>query len=231
MTVTSRLSLHQELMLLTLKDEEGVPAMGNMYHQALAGGVLAELLLRGRIGLEDDRKKKFVRLRDRAPLGDAATDAALLKIAASKRRATLQTWISRLATQNLKHVVAGELCNRGVLKADEDRVLLIFKRKVYPELDPRPESEIVGRLRRAIFSDDREVDPRTVILISLASSAQLLKNVFPKRDLKARKERIERVVNGELTGKATRQAIEAVQTAAVVAAIMPAIIATTVVHH
>jgi len=234
MTANSRLSLHHELMLLTLKDEQGVPEMGSWYHQALAGGMLAELLLRERIELEDDRKKKFVRLRDRAPLGDAALDAALdaavLKIAAAKRRATLQTWVARLGTQNLKHVVAGELCRRGVLRADEDRVLLIFKRKIYPELDPRPEAEIVSRLRKAIFTDDRDVDPRTVILISLASSAQLLRNVFPKRDLKARKERIERVVNGDVTGKATREAIEAAQAAAVVAAIMPALIATTVIH-
>ena len=231
MTVTRRLDLHHEILLLALRDEQGVPESGSMYPHGLAGGILAELLLNERIEVEQDRKKKFVRVRDRRPFGEPALDAALLKIAAAKRRATMQTWVMRLATQNLKHVVAGELCRRGILRAEEGKVLLIFTRKLYPELDPRPEAEIVQRLRRAIFSDDRELDPRTVILVSLGSSAGVLKNVFPKRDLKGRKERIERIVNGEVTGKATREAIQATQAAVLVAAVMPAIIASTTVTH
>jgi len=226
----NRLDLHHELLLLALKDEAGTAVSGTMYHQGLAAGLLAELLLRERIAVREERRKKFVELRNGAPLGEPALDGALERIAAAKRRATLQTWIMRLATQKLKHAVAVELCRRGVLRADEDKVLLIFTRKIYPELDPRPEHEIVERLRRAIGSEATDLDPRTVILVSIAQAAGLLKRVFPKRELKERKQRIERIVNGEAMGRATREAIEAVQAAIAVAAIMPAILTTTTSH-
>jgi len=229
--MTDRLDLHHEVLLLTLKDEEGVPEFGSNYSYGMAGAMLAELLLREKIEVEEEKKRKFLKLRDSSPVGDAALDAALLKMAAAKRRATLQTWVMRLGTQNLKHVVAAELCRRNVLRADEDKVLLIFTRKIYPELDPRPEREVVQRLRDAIYRESSEVDPRTAILVSIAKAANVLKNVFPKDELKLRKERIEAIAKGELTGTATVQAVQAAQAAATMAAIMPALIVTTTTSH
>jgi hypothetical protein len=93
------------------------------------------------------------------------------------------------------------------------------------------QQELTERLREAIFSDIREVDPRTVVLLSLAKSADLLRLIFDKKQLKSRKTRIEQVVNGEMTGKATQEAIQAMQTAVMVACIMPAIIASTTAVH
>ncbi|MFA9454949.1 MAG: GPP34 family phosphoprotein, partial [Candidatus Aminicenantaceae bacterium] len=116
---------------------------------------------------------------------------------------------------------------RGILRADEDKVLLLFTRKVYPEVDPGPENKMTERLREAIFTEKEDIDPRTVVLVSLAAATGLLKVTFDKKELKARKERIEKVVNGDLSGKATKAAIEAMQAAVFVACIMPAIIATT----
>jgi len=222
-----RLLLHHEILLLTLKNEEGVPEFGSNYSYGMAGAMLAELMLRGKVAVEDERKKKFLKLLDRAPVGDAALDAALSRMATAKRRATLQTWVMRLGTQELKHVVAGELCRRNVLRADEDKVLLLFTRRTYPELDPRPERALVQRLRKAILSDGRTLDPRTAILVSIARSANVLKNVIPKSDLKARKARIEQIAKGDVTGAATQQAVQAAATVATMAVIMPAIMVTT----
>jgi len=114
------------------------------------------------------------------------------------------------------------------LEADEDKVLWIFTRKVYPEINPVPERELIQRLDRAIFSETKDPDPHTVVLVSLASGADLLRLVFDKEKLKGRKDRIEKLVNGELTGKATKDAVEAMQAAVMVAVIMPAIITTVV---
>jgi hypothetical protein len=124
--------------------------------------------------------------------------------------------------------VAEGLCRRGVLRADEGKVLLIFTRKLYPEVDPGPEREIIGRLRRAIFTETKEVEPHTVVLLSLAKSADLLKIVFDRKKLKSRKKRIDKIVNGEIIGKATKEAVQAVQAAVMVAVIMPAIMASTI---
>jgi hypothetical protein len=127
--------------------------------------------------------------------------------------------------------VAEQLAKRRILRIDEDKVLWIFTRKIYPEVDPQPERELIERLRQAIFGDGAEIDPRTVVLLSLANSADLLKLAFDKKQLKSRKARIEQVVNGELTGKAANEAIQAMHAAVMVACIMPAIMVSTSATH
>ena len=127
-------------------------------------------------------------------------------------------------TKHLKHRVAQSLCDKGVLRAEHDKVLGIFSRKIYPEADGRAEEEILERMRTAIFSETQEVDTRTTVLISLASATGLLKLAFGRKELKGRKARIERIVQGELAGRATRAAIEATQAAMFVAVMVPVII-------
>jgi Golgi phosphoprotein 3 len=228
MSKNHSLGLHEEILLLALRDETGTIASGTMYQYAIGGAVLAELLLDGRVRIETVKKKPMVTLVDPTPIGDPVIGECLEKIRASSKRATAQTWVSRFAgLKNLKRRVAEGLCDRGVLREEDAKVLLVFTRKTYPELNPAPERELVERLRQAIFTDTDDIEARTVVLASLANSAGVLKAVFDKKELKGRKDRIEKIVNGEVTGKATRQAIQAMQAAVMMATIMPTIIATT----
>ena len=223
------LFLYEEIMLLALRDEEGTISTGYAEY-VIAGAILAELLLERRISVEDTRKQ-LVAVQNRKSTGDPILDECLGRIAAAKRRGSLQTWVSRLAgTKCLRHKVARRLCDRGILRADEDKVLFIFKRRIYPELDPLPEKKIIDRLRTAIFTNRDRLDPRTVVLVSLANGGDLLNQTFGRKEVKARKQRLEHIVNGELTGKATKEVIAACQTAVMVAAIMPAMMVTTI-HH
>ena len=225
------LFLYEEILLLALRDEEGTIASGTMYQYAIGAALLAELLLSKRIEVEQQSKRKLVNLIDPTPLGEPLIDECLNKISSAKRRAVLQTWVSRFASiKNLKHRVAGQLCRQGILKADEDKVLLLFTRKIYPEINPVPERELIRRLEYAIFTDTKDIDPRTVVLLSLANSTGILKVVFDKKKLKSRKARIEQIINGEITGKAAAEAIQAMQAAVMVACIMPSITAATVCH-
>ena len=230
MTIQSNLFLHEEVMLLALRDEEGTIASGTMYQYAIGAAILSELLLNQRIALDEARKKKLINLISSTPLGEPLIDQCLEKIGNAKRRASLQTWVSRFAgVKNLKHRVAQQLCDRGILRASEDKILLLFTRKIYPEINPEPERRLIERLRQAIFTNSRDVDARTVVLVSLADSTGLLKVAFDKKELKGRKARIKEISNGEITGKAAKEAIEAIQAAVMVACIMPAI--TTAAIH
>ena len=58
-----------------------------------------------------------------------------------------------------------------------------------------------------------------------------MKVIFDKREVKEQKKRIEKIMNGDLTAKATQEAIQAMQAAVFVACVMPAIITATMVHH
>lgn len=224
----SELFLHEEILLLALRDEKGTAEFGSMHGYAMGGGILAELLLSGHISVEPG-KKKFVNLVSTQPIGEPVLDDCLERIAEAKRRVRLETWVSRFGSSGkLHHRVAGGLCERGILRADEDTVLLIFKRKVYPEIDPEPERRMIARLRFAIFEDGQDVDPRTVILVSLAKGADLLRIPFGKRELKTREDRIEMLCRGEGMGEATAQAVEAAQVAMMMAAMMPVLMTTTI---
>jgi Golgi phosphoprotein 3 len=228
MATKSELFLHEEIMLLALRDREGTVASGTHYQYAIGGAILAELLLQGRISVEQSKKKMYAKVIDSTPVGESLLDNCLAKITGAKKTAQLQTWVSRFAgVKNLKKRVAGQLCRRGILRMDEDKVLGLFTRKVYPEVDPGPERQLIAGLHNAIFSEGGEVDPRTVVLLSLANSADLLKLVFDKKELRGRKKRIEQVINGEMTGQAAKEAIQAMQAAVMVACIMPAVFAAT----
>lgn len=231
MTRRERLHLHEEVMLLALRNEKGTIAAGTMYPQAAGGAILAELLLQSRVRVETEGRKTFVVPNNPAPLGDEVLDECLAKVTGASRRGKLQSWVERFAgVRQLKHRVAAGLADKGILRATEDKVLLIFKRRIYPEVDSDVERRIIARLEDAIFSDSATVDPRTTVLLAIAHHAGLLKVNFDKKRLKSRTARIKSVIAGDAIGKATNEAIQAVQAAVMVATVMPAIVAATTTH-
>ena len=221
-----QLHLHEELMLLALHDTKGT-VTGTHTSIGLGGAIAAELLLQERIRIDESRRwRKLVEVRDISRTEDSILNECLKRIRSAKRRASVQTWITRFSsTRKLHHRVAEQLCTRHILRADEQEILLIFKRRVFPEIDPGPEREIIERLGAAIFSDDREVEPRTVVLVALAHAVGLLNPIFGRRELRPRKQRLKSLAKGDVIGRATTDAVQAAQAAIAAAAAMPAIIA------
>jgi hypothetical protein len=199
-----------------------------MYTQAAGGAILAELILEGRVQAITEGRSTYGVVHNAAPLGDPVLDECLQKMATDKRRRKLVTWVQKFAGMSrMKHRVAEGLVDRRILRMEEKSLLLIFTRRVYPEIDPTHERRVIDRLRDAIMSDGNTVDARTTVLIGLGHHAGLLKANFEKTFLKPRRARIEAIGKGDAVGKATRQAIEAVQAAVMVAAIMPAVVASS----
>ncbi len=221
------LGFHEALLLIALRDETGtLHPQADMCSHVLAAGILAELLLAGRIALADDRKK-LVDVVDDTPLGDELVDECLYRVRDAKRRRRLEHWVSVIANQaRLLRRVAGGLCVKGVLREDEGRILWIFRRRIYPEVDARHEQRIIERLRKAILSETPRVDPRVAVLVSLLHGAGMLTIPLDKRTLRERKQRIQQICDGQVIGRAAREAVEAAQ-AAVIAATVAATAAVT----
>jgi golgi phosphoprotein 3 len=221
------LLLHEQIVLLALRDDKGTPESGAWHHLAIGGAIMAELLLAGRVEVEQT-KRKLVNVISEEPIGDTVLDACLGKIASASRRAAASSWVTRFGNRREHaHAIAVGLCKKQILKQDEASVLLIFKRRVYPEIDPAPEKRLVEQLREAIFTDVEEVDPEIAILATIANSAELLKVHFDRKELRARKARLEQLASGDLVGNATKQAVQAAQAAMVMVSIMPAIMVAT----
>lgn len=214
------LFLYEEIMLISIRDKDGSIADGETCRFAIGGAILAELLLDGRIAVEESRRK-LVNLVSPKNLGDPIMDESLQRISSAKRRASIKTWVKRLAgMKKLNHRVAEHLCERGILRADKDKLLYMFPRKTYPKINHQVERKLIERLRKAIFTDTTTLNPRTSVLVSLADNADLLKLVFEKKELKGRKKRIKAIQDGEVIGKATRDAIEAARATAMLVVMM-----------
>jgi len=227
MITGNKLHIYEEILLLALRDKKGSTHFGVNYQFAMAGAIVAELLLDKKIEIEKVKKKKFVKLVDGTLSGDDILDETLQKLQTAKRRQRVEAWVSRLANiRRIKHRAAENLCKKRILKMEEDKVLMIFRRKLYPEINPKPEKQILNKMFDAIFTEKRNIDPHTLVLISICHSTGMLKPLFDKKKLRERKSKIKEIVNGNLVGKATKEAVEAMQAAVMVATIIPVVTAT-----
>jgi len=215
------LYLHEEIMLLALRDRESAITASAAYHYALAGAILAELLLRRRISIDRRARSNAVVATSRQPVGDPLLDECLAAIADAKKQASAQTYVSKFAMLGrLKDRAAERLCETGVLREEEGKILGIFPTRLYPELDPEPEKRIIRRLNHAIFGEGPLLDARTIVLVSLAHHAGLLSPVFGAKETRSRKTRIKQIAKGEMAGAAVKEAIEAAQSALFVSTIV-----------
>ena len=223
--MTPDLRLHHELLLLALHDDKGTLAFGQMLELGLAGAVLGELFLEERVSLrpEGRKGKPLVTPVSRATFGDEILDDGLRRLVEAKRRADPATTVSRLSRiPQLRARTALALCRRGILREEEGRVLLLFRRRVYPTVDPTPERALVERIRIAVDEPTAEVTPRTALLVSLARTTGTLRAIWSGKELRARKARLEAL--SSLSGPGGAAAREAVQAAE---AAMVAVVAAT----
>ena len=225
---TRPLYMHEEVLLLALCDEKGTLHSGAWLQPALAGAILAEFLSTGRIRLEKEGKQEVVAITRDNTFGDNLLDDCLEKIRSSSKRHTVQHWSGLIGCRgDLMPGTAEGLCRIGVLRTDEKKVLLIFSLKIYPEIDPKPEAELLDRMRAVIFDDSAEVDTRTTMLIAIAHRTGLLRANFDKGELKRCKERIEGIAKGEFAGEAAQGAINAQSAAFLLTTMMPLIMMPT----
>jgi hypothetical protein len=218
MTGHHRLRLHEQILLLALRNDRGTTeSKAGMWRLAFGGSILAELALEERIAIEPG-KKGIVQVADRTTLGDPVLDAALARIDEAKRPAPAARWVGRLATKSLRRESARGLCRRGVLRETQDRILFLFTRTCFPTVDPGPERSLVATISEAVEPGDGAVDARVASLVGVAHAAGMLRVLFDRKTLKARRRRIERLAADQVAAAATRAAVEAVQAAVMLAA-------------
>lgn len=210
--MTDELYLHEEVLLLALKDAKGTVELGSTYSLAVGAALLAELLLLQRVRTEGELLEQKIQVADSTPVGAPVLDDCLAQIADSKKPRGLEHWMAKFAQmKDLKRRVAERLCERGILRAEERKFLFVFSREVYPEVDPMPEERLRKRIREAVDTEREDIDPRTTIVVSLAYHTDLLQGLFNFRETLKRLKRIERITSGEATGGSAGMAAENVE--------------------
>jgi golgi phosphoprotein 3 len=146
-----QLTLADEIVVLALDDNTGAisPACAGVANIAIAGGILMELALLGRI--DTDLTSLFIV--DSKPAGDELLDQALRKIAAEPQKRSSAWWIDRLGLHggDLAGKVLARLVEAGILRAEDRQFLWVFSRRAYPQSSGREERG-ERRASRPLFS-------------------------------------------------------------------------------
>jgi hypothetical protein len=209
------------LLLLTADDTGKLAASGTSVDAALGGALLAELALAERVDVagrgQRVREGRLV-VRDAGPTGDSVLDGALAAVGdkEGKKPESVVAALGKRTRVQLYERLAG----RGLVRAEETRILGVFPRHRWPAEHAGHEADVRACLVTAL-RDGVTTDARTAALVSLLFALKVVhKAVDPasiglsKRDLNARAERI---AEGNWAAKAVRSAI-ASSDAAIIAA-------------
>ncbi len=198
----------EELILLLLDDDgkfAAVPHLSLSY--ALAGGVLMDLALENRI---DTDLEKLV-LVDATPVGDRLLDETLAEIAAGEG-GDARSWVERTAASGefIREHALAELVNRGTLASQDVRHLWLFRSRRYPAIDRTAKNAVKLRIMEVLFSDQIP-EPRDVVLICLADTCGIFKQLLSKRELAQAAARIDQVRQLDLIGQAVSGAMRDIE--------------------
>jgi hypothetical protein len=207
------LTLAEELMLLALDDETGKGSGRSGLDQGLAGAVLCELVLAGRIAIFDDR----IVMRADGITGEPAEDAVLAQVAAREKPRKPADWVRRLAG-SVRNDVLARLQERGLIRAEHHRVLGLVPSTRYPEVDGSAEREIRERVD-AVLAGGAEPDERTAALIAIAQAAGIGAMLAGARPWKEIEPRAKQIAKGDWAAAAVRKAIQSVNAAVIAATV------------
>lgn len=202
----------EEIVLLALDDKTGkfvdLPPLA--LDQALAGAALLELAFHNRI----DTDLTQLSLMSDQSTGNGLLDPILKEISKAKDKKDAKYWVGVLSGDGEKYqkAILGQLVSRGVLKMEEKKILWVIPGRRYPMINDQEEREVRKRIR-AVVVDGEIPSPRDVVLISLASSCQLLRSVFSDAEILAHSARIADVAKMDLIGRAVSKSVAEVQEA------------------
>ncbi|MFK4036421.1 GPP34 family phosphoprotein [Nonomuraea wenchangensis] len=212
-----KVTIAEELLLLAYSEDEGKQLISTVQlDPALAGALLAELTVEGRVELSD---YKLV-LTGGAPLGDDELDAVLSRLGDERKQRKPAWWVQRLQSHKLRTRLLTRLAEAGVLTEQRSKVLGIFPVTRWPEADPSVEADV--RERVASVLGGAEPDARTAVLIAIMHAAKLDRKAFPG----ASKERVKELAEGAWAGDAVARTIASIN-AATIATITAATVAAT----
>ncbi|RST11664.1 GPP34 family phosphoprotein [Streptomyces sp. WAC05374] len=216
MTVT----LAEDIALLSLDDESGAAKERQSAGWAVAGGILLELAMAGRVTVADGR----LEVTDTTPTGTALLDGRLERLEEWTRRKSRRKVADWLTKDQSKAVAATveSLCARGLVTEERGKVLGLFPVRRYPEADGSVERELRARLTSVVVHG-MEPDDRTSGLVALLHAAKLYRLAFPDVPRKLVAPRMAKIADGQWAGDGVREAIRNMQ-----AAMVAVTVATTV---
>ncbi|MEX2283275.1 MAG: GPP34 family phosphoprotein [Gemmatimonadota bacterium] len=204
------LRLHEALLLLALRDQKGGFGNASLLGNGLAGAILIELVLAGRIRIEKNKRSTVVRVVDERLTGEPIMDIWLSQMRSAKKEATVGTWLTRIAgTRKLADRIAERLWHSGLLRR-EARSFLVFDYTVFVLGYPSIKQKLVDRLRRLIRENNEPAAAESA-LVAMASRSGVLSAYFDRQERRMHRTRIQQMIKAEPVVRAVMEAMASVQ--------------------
>jgi golgi phosphoprotein 3 len=217
--------LAQDLVLLALNPQTGKirSAASSALRYSLIGAVLLDLVLQGKITIDNNR----LMVENASTTDDDFLDQCLNEVLAAPRIRTVSFWVRHWSRnyRGFQTIVLQNLVDLGVLMQQEQLVLWLFPVQRYFLTDESIQRTIINQVRAAVL-EDIGLDSRMAALISLMKASHLTNALFIPEERREARSRIKAIAKGELIGKAVSDTIANAQ-AAMMTAINASIIAST----
>ncbi|TWD74788.1 Golgi phosphoprotein 3 GPP34 [Kribbella amoyensis] len=214
----------EDLLLLLYDDESGKPITGSPgLDYALAGAVVIELTMLGRVdvaGPGEEVKEGRLKVLDAGPTGDPVLDQRLA-VLAEKTGQKPKNVLGKLS-KKLRDELLARLAERGILEADQDKVLGLFPVTRWPAKDAQHEAQVREALENVLKLGSLP-DERTGALVALLNALNVVPKVVTDAvDKKALKQRAKEISESAWAAEAVRKAVQEMQAAVTTAIVVSA---------
>lgn len=197
MTSTNKLTLAEELVLITLDDESGKlldSIKPFAFDIAIAAALIMDLSLHGR--LDTDTRKLFVV--SATATGNTLLDQVLTEITSEDSALSTSEWLTRIARNGSELInrIIESLIAKGVLQLVEKRLFWVLKTRAYPATSGIEEREVRARVMQLLNSNDIP-NPSDALLVGLLNATGIMSRLLAPSELTRLQSRIDQISNFE----------------------------------
>ncbi len=177
-------TLYEEMLLLAVHEEKGafIGSSLDLLKPGLAGAILAELALKGKIQATDNQRLHVV---DDGLTEIAILDDVLHVLKESEKERKFGFWINALSQGKEKYrkQIAASLIEKGVFTQDDEHLAWVVPSPINKEASATTKYWVNLRLRGSVLAST-EIEPRDIVLLSLIRACGLLYLVFLRDERK-----------------------------------------------
>lgn len=169
------LNLIEQFLLISLDDDEGIfIADVNHLHYGIAGALLLEMAIEGKIELKGDH----LILVGKPDSVDRLINQSVHAFMNEKER-KVGYWIDTFKTngKEIKNFVLDELISKGILRREKGKIMWVIPYEKYPTENPIPENMVRSRIHNIILNDTKPT-PRDLMLLGLIDVCKLTREAF-----------------------------------------------------
>jgi hypothetical protein len=206
-------TLYEELLLLSIHEDKGIFIRSSMdgMKPGLAGAILAELALTGKIRTTNSRRLQLI---DDSQTNDSILDETLTTLKEMDKERKFGYWLNALSQkpEKLRKQITASLIHNGVVTQEDGRLIWVIPSPMSTEIKASTKYWVINRLRSNVLAQE-DIQLRDIALLGLVSASGLLDLVFLRDERKLARQYINELVVGQAMKEPVIEAIQEIVTA------------------